>query len=166
VCSLFPQSDDFCGRSSRFFTFLKGNPMKPLVALLAVALLVAAACSESALPTETRLGLQPRFEMVQGGCPNPFTLTSGMLDADGQAADRNGDGIACYLTENEIVVSWTDNNVPLSQIGGCPNGFVLVMWKSMDANNVDRNGDGLACSRTNGTGSTIVIDNNTHTQGM
>ena len=61
-----------------------------------------------------------------------------------------------------IFRTWTDNNVPLSQIGGCPNGFTLIPAKSMDPKyaDVDRNGDGLACSRITGNGGTIIIDNN------
>jgi hypothetical protein len=139
-------------------------PVNWLVAVLAVAALVAAACSESALPTETKSGPQPHLASATlAGCPNPFTLTE-TLDADGQAADRNGDGVACYLVENEIIVSWTDNNVPMGQIGGCPNGFTPGYAKSMDPKyaDVDRNGDGLACSRITGNGGTILIDNNAH----
>jgi hypothetical protein len=134
---------------------------KSLVAFLTAAVIVAAACSESTMPTETKLGVHPNLaSVVLGGCPNPFTV--GMLDADGQAADRNGDGVACSLTENGIIVSWVDNNVPLSQIGGCPNGFMFIYAKSMDPKyaDVDRNGDGFACSRITGNGDTIIIDNN------
>jgi hypothetical protein len=133
-----------------------------LVAFLAVAVLVAAACSESTLPTETKSGGQTHLaSVVLGGCPNPFTAID-ILDVDGQAADRNGDGVACSLTENGIIVSWVDNNVPLSQIGGCPNGFTFIYAKSMDPKyaDVDRNGDGFACSRITGNGDTIIIDNN------
>jgi hypothetical protein len=143
---------------------------KPLLAFLAVALLVAAACSESALPTESKLGLQPHFTtlVLRGGCPNPFTAT-GMSDGnpDALAADLNGDGVACYLIENEIIVSWIDNNVPLSQIGACPNAFSLVPAKDMGmVDSRDNNGDGWVCIMTNGNGSTIVIDNNHRTSGM
>jgi hypothetical protein len=137
---------------------------KSIVAFLAVAVLVAAACSESTLPTESKLGVQPHLaSVVLGGCPNPFTAID-MLDVDGQAADRNGDGVACSLTENGIIVSWVDNNVPLSQIGGCPNGFTFTYAKSMDPKyaDVDRNGDGFACSRITGNGATIMIDNNSN----
>ncbi len=138
--------------------------MKLLVALLASALVVAAACSESALPTAASPGLQLRPDaVVMGGCPTPFTL-AGMIvgNADARAADNNGDGYACYLTERETVVAWTDNNVPLSQIGGCPNGFNLVgvPMHEEGANTGDANGDGLICTRTAGNGSTIVLDNN------
>jgi hypothetical protein len=142
---------------------------RPLVAFLAVALIIAAACSESSLPTETEAGLQPHLaSVVLAGCPNPFTLTE-TLDADGQAADRNADGVACSLTDNGIIVSWTDNNVPLSQIGECPNGFTFDYAKNMvpmNITDVDRNGDGFACFRTTGNGSTIVIDNNTSAPKM
>jgi hypothetical protein len=98
-----------------------------------------------------------------GGCPNPFTLSE-TLDANGQAADRNADGVAYSLTDNGTVVSWTDNSLPSSQIGGCPNRFTFDYAKNvvpMHTTDVDRNGDGFACSRTTGNGSTIVIDNNT-----
>ncbi|HEY8833147.1 MAG TPA: hypothetical protein VIM21_11655 [Gemmatimonadaceae bacterium] len=119
------------------------------------------------MPTETKLGPQPRLaSVVEGGCPNSFTA-DGMLGSDGQAADRNGDGIACYLVENDVIVSWTDNNVPLSQIGGCPNGFTLTYAKNMDPKyaDVDHNGDGFACSRITGNGSTLLIDNNDRASG-
>ena len=142
---------------------------KSFVAFLAVAVLVAAACSESTLPTEPKLGVQPHLvSVVLAGCPNPFTLTE-TLDADGLAADRNADGVACSLTENGIIVSWTDNNVPVSQIGGCPNGFTLDYAKNvvpMNDADVDHNGDGFACSRTTSNGNTVVIDNNNPNQKM
>lgn len=144
--------------------------MKPLVGLLAVGLIVAAACSESALPTATRFGLKPRFELavLQGGCPTPFTLGS-IYDGDGAAVDRNGDGLACYLRhtrtdgdfESVFGITWTDNNVPLSQIGGCPNGFDLRYLIAIDDyGERDVNGDRLVCTKVSGNGSTIVIDNN------
>lgn len=142
--------------------------MKPIIAGLAVALLVAAACSDSPLPTETELQLQPHFTLiVHGGCPEPFTLAA-ISDADGLAADRNGDGLACYLThsrtdgelETVFGTSWTDNNAPLNQIGGCPNGFDLEFLTKGDAIDRDANGDGFVCTRLSGNGSTIVIDNN------
>ena len=139
---------------------------KSLVAFLAVAVLVAAACSESTLPTETKLGVQPHLaSVVLGGCPNPFTADN-MLDADGQAADLNADGVACSLTENGIIVSWVDNNVPLSQIGGCPNGFDLAASGMTSMETFDRNGDSFVCIRTNSSGNTIVIDNNNPNQKM
>ncbi len=98
-----------------------------------------------------------------GGCPRPFTLAS-MIggNADALAADRNVDGYACYLTEHEIVVTWTDNNVPLSQLGGCPNAFILgsIPMHEEGADTGDANGDGLICTRIAGNGSTIVLDNN------
>lgn len=135
---------------------------KRLAAFLAVILFVAAACSESRLPTETKLGVQQHLaNALLGGCPSSFTPGE-MLDTDGQAADQNADGIACYLADNGVIVSWTDNNVPLSQIGGCPNGFTFTYAQIMDPKyaDVDRNGDGFACSRITGNGSTILIDNN------
>jgi hypothetical protein len=146
------------------YTRLALRPLSAVnsIAFLAVAVLVAAACSESTLPTESKLGTQPHVASVLlGGCPNPFTAID-MLDVDGQAADRNGDGVACSLTENGMIVTWVDNNVPLTQIGGCPNGFTFIYAKSMDPKyaDVDRNGDGFACSRITGSGATIIIDNN------
>lgn len=134
---------------------------KRLAAFLAVMLFVAAACSESRLPTETKSGVQSHLaSSLLGGCPNAFTPGE-TLDTDGQAADQNADGIACYLADG-VIVSWTDNNVPLSQIGGCPNAFTFTYAKTMDPKyaDVDRNGDGFACSRITGNGSTILIDNN------
>jgi hypothetical protein len=131
-----------------------------LVAFLAVAVLVAAACSESTLPTESKLGVQPHpASIVQGGCPNPFTAVN-VLDADGLAADRNADGVACSLTDNGIVVSWVDNDVPLSQRGACPNGFDLAASGMTWMETFDHNGDSFVCTRINGGGNTIVIDNN------
>jgi hypothetical protein len=133
-----------------------------LIAFLVTVVLVAIGCSDSTLATETKLEPQPHLRsVVEGGCPNPFTPIN-MLGSDGQAADRNADGIACYLVENGIIVSWTDNDVPLSQIGGCPNGFTFTYAKSMDPKyaDVDHNGDGFACSRLTGNGSTLLIDNN------
>ncbi len=135
--------------------------MKLLAALLASTLLVAAACSES-VPTAANPGLPLLDAVVRGGCPTPFTL-AGMIggNADALAADNNGDGYACSLTERETVVAWTDNNVPLSQIGGCPNGFTLVgvPMHEEGADTGDANGDEMICTRTAGNGSTIVLDN-------
>jgi hypothetical protein len=144
---------------------------KLLVAFLAVAVLVAAACSESTLPTETKLELQPHFATVmQGGCPAPFTLTIYVeADIDAAAADRNGDGFACYLLDQQdamIFRTWTDNNLPLSQIGGCPNGFDIAQSGMTWMDTFDRNGDFLVCTRTTSNGSTIVIDNNNPNQKM
>jgi hypothetical protein len=135
-----------------------------LIAFLVTVVLVVAGCSESTLPTETKLGVQHHLaNVVLGGCPNPFTAVS-MLDADGQAADLNVDGVACSLTENGIVVSWVDNNVPLSQIGGCPNGFDFAASGMTSMETFDRNGDSFVCTRTNSSGNTIVIDNNNPNQ--
>lgn len=148
--------------------------MKPHVALIASALLVAAACSESALPTQTHLGLQPHFEigLQQGGCPTPFTLASSIkqLSQEIEEADANGDGFACYLvthvTETEVFRTWTDNNTPFTQIAGCPNEFDFVRIDfETTGHSTDANGDGWICTRVSGNGSTIEIDNNHRTRG-
>lgn len=142
--------------------------MKLLLTVVAVAL-ITAACSESPLPTEPQMRLQPRLELavVHGGCPSPFEL--GSTDADGAAVDHNGDGLACYLrhtrTDGDMVIvfgtTWTDNNVPLSQVGGCPNSFDLRFLDKIDEyNERDVNGDHLVCTKLSGNGNTIVIDNN------
>jgi hypothetical protein len=155
--------------SIRNRTFSRGF-MKPLLAAVALAL-VAVACSESVLPTETEFGLQPRFEIgvQEGSCPTPFTLAGGIaIDPDlrfDPEVDRNRDGFACYLethvAENEVFRTWTDNNIPFSQIGGCPNSFdlILINWETIGRTS-DLNGDGRVCTRVGGNGSTIVIDNN------
>lgn len=145
--------------------------MKLVLTVAAVAF-VAAACSESILPTEPEIVLSPRFELaiVQGGCPPPFTLAS-VYTGDGATADRNGDGLACYLThgrtdgdvETIFGITWTDNNVPLSQIGGCPNAFDLRFLSKGEGSDRDTNGDGLVCTRLSGNGGTIIIDNNHRT---
>lgn len=146
--------------------------MKPVIAFLAVAL-VAAACSEAALPTKVEFGVQPHFEIgvQEGSCPIPFTLAFVALpghDPDGGAADRNGDGFACYLvthvTESAVFRTWTDNNVPVNQIGACPNGFDLIRkFLETTGHDSDVNGDGWICTRVNGNGGTIEIDNNHRT---
>jgi hypothetical protein len=104
--------------------------MKSLAAVFAVGLLAVAACTESQMPTESLSGLNPRFGPALAGCPGPFVL-SGAAEEDAQAADRNGDGYACYLTDQQdgnTIRVWTDNNVPFSQLGGCPNSFTLVYY--------------------------------------
>jgi hypothetical protein len=125
--------------------------------------LVVAACTESPLPTESWSELKPRLGAALGECASPFVL-SGASDADAQAADKNGDGYACYLTDRQdekIILIWTDNNVPLSQLGGCPNGFVLMKAPATKPGDEtdDRNGDGYVCTRTASNGSTLTIDN-------
>lgn len=147
--------------------------MKALLTAVAVAL-VAVACSESILPTAPEIGLHPRFEIgvQEGRCPTPFTLAGGIaidphlrFDPD---VDRNGDGFACYLvthvTDDEVFRTWTDNNLPLNQIGGCPNSFdlILINWEIIGPTS-DINADGRVCIRINGNGTRIVIDNNHRT---
>lgn len=144
--------------------------MKLLLTIAAVGL-VAAGCSESALPTQIASGVHPRFEigLQEGRCPVPFTL-AGRIAVDPHLGfdpevDRNGDGFACYLethvTDDEVVRIWTDNNIPFSQIGGCPNSFdlILIDWETT-GHTSDLNGDRRVCIRVGGNGGTIVIDNN------
>ena len=135
--------------------------MKLLVVSLAVALVATTACSDAAVPTE--LNLKAQFTAVQGGCPSPFTLI-GIAAPPAEeappksgenvpvdpavAADRNGDHLVCVMTDrqdDQTIRVWIDNNVPLSQIGGCPNGFELTGAPAYFPGRpiVDINGDGL-----------------------
>ena len=148
--------------------------MKSFLSFLAVVL-VSLACSETRLPTETEFQVQPRFEIgvVQGGCPSPFVLHffgEEAIDEEGLDADRNGDRLACYLvthvTDTEVFRTWTDNHIPMDQIGGCPNGFELSFATIVDrSGDRDRNADGFVCSRLSGNGEWIAIDNNHRPQG-
>lgn len=146
--------------------------MKPFVAFLAGALVVAAACSEARLPIEPKSPPQAGFEfgVLQGRCPNAFTLVYLIVAefSEGREADRNADGYACYLGTDPRTFDthqiWTDNNVPLSQIGGCPNTFTLIHLNEIEIidgshGNGDANGDGLICIKSGGNGQ-IIIDNN------
>src|SRR5688500_18607894 len=124
-----------CERSNSINTHLQRTSMKPLSASFAVAL-IAVACSDSTLPTEYHWRLEAHSELgvQEGSCPGPFILASYYMkgsDPEAEEADANVDGYACYLvtheTETHIFRTWTDNNVPFSQIGGCPNNFELVV---------------------------------------
>lgn len=152
--------------------------MKLFVLSLAVALVATTACSDAAVPTE--LDVKAQFTVVQGGCPPPFSLivfedppAEEAPPKPGEevpvdpavAADRNGDNIVCVMTDRQdekTIRIWIDNNVPLSQIGKCPDSFVLTGAPGHQPGNVsaDNNGDGLICTKTLNNGSSVVMDNN------
>src|SRR5687768_7184688 len=132
--------------------------------IAALVLLSIAACSEFVLPSESITELRPHFDVLRGGCPAPFTIIDIPLEeapkagtpvSPAVAADRNGDRAACYLTDQQdgkTIIVWIDNNVPLSQLGGCPNTFELAVAPSAEEGQPvgDDNGDGLICTKTTG----------------